>query len=270
MPFCSSCGAQAGDEQRFCSHCGTAILVPQDRDEDETRHQALGPNDVPRWLGPLGFLLGPTLLGLPIYSYWAYRRGRRDGIERAPVEPPYTNFWWQIAGWVGAIFIIPPIGLYVWVHLPTLCYKQGLRVGAQTKTAGDAFTSVPALSAVAVPLALLTVAIYAGVALSYQEEGDQEVTTDAPVRSRPPAEADLPVSTGPLLTGAEAAGKAEAEIRRQLSERGGTGISIFCEAEDFNQNTGNWIVLCLGTGPGGATSFRLTVHDRLGTVGIVQ
>jgi hypothetical protein len=85
---------------------------------------------------PLGVVL--------IYAPWAYRRGRKEGVGREPVLDPYRNFGWRVAAWLAAL-LVPVLGLYAVVHVPTLCYKQGLRVGARMSAAPTGFTSWPAL-----------------------------------------------------------------------------------------------------------------------------
>lgn len=113
-------------------------------------YSALGLHDVPRWLGWLAIPIGVVTLvvGLGIYVYWAYRRGRRDGVGRAATDPPYENMGWRTVGWGVALFV-PLLSWFAAVHLPTLWYKHGLRVGAKEGTASQRFSSLPAVIGVA-------------------------------------------------------------------------------------------------------------------------
>ncbi len=157
MAFCSWCGSQISEGAAFCRGCGRPLTV--------RATTAPGLDDVPSWLGWVAI---PTSLVVPfgifIYSVWAYRRGRRDGAPREPSADPYPNFGWRVAGWLLTLFV-PVLGLYAIVHVPTLSYKQGLRVGAKTGCPLTTFTTMPALSAasgiaigaVVVPVLLATV-----------------------------------------------------------------------------------------------------------------
>ncbi|MEX2159550.1 MAG: hypothetical protein WEB04_09140 [Dehalococcoidia bacterium] len=219
---------------------------------------------MPKWFGwvslPVGVLT--SAIGLGLYSWWGYRRGRRDGVGRQSTVEPYANLGWRIVGW-GLVALIPFAGWYAVVHVPTLCYKHGLRVGAKTGNAPSAFTSLPAFgAALAVPVAaVLATAITIGVVIGFPDEASPR--RDPPSRS-------LPVDTGPRLTGGEAAAKGEAYLRRELSERGTTGISLACDAEDFNTGTEDWIVLCVLAGPARAADVRLRVDDATGLVTLIQ
>jgi zinc-ribbon domain len=125
---------------------------------------ALGLNDVPGWLGWLAIPITLTVIGLPIYCIWTYRRGQRDGVGRDPTEQPYRSMGWKTVGWaVLALFVLT---LYVAVHLATLWYKHGLRVGARAPSAESGFTSLPSLGvAVGAPIAAIFIGAFSiGVA----------------------------------------------------------------------------------------------------------
>jgi len=184
MPYCANCGSEVSTGDRFCRNCGKE----QGRSTQRTSERAaVGLDDVPRWLGWLALPVGvlTSAIGLGLYSYWAYRRGRRDGADRERTEPPYTSIGWRIVGW-GLFALIPFAGWYAVVHVPTLCYKHGLRVGAELGEAPQGFTSLPALgAALAVPLAAIFAAAFAvGVALELQNESTSgSILSDEPIRS---------------------------------------------------------------------------------------
>ena len=139
MSYCSGCGQQVTGEYRFCTHCGTPVAA-------ETP-PAVEPDAVPRWLGWLAvpIILLTSIVGLALYSYWAFRRGRRDGVGRGPGGEPHPAFAWRAAGWALVAFI-PVIGWYAAVHLPTVSYRHGLRVGYQSAKASKGFTSLTSLA----------------------------------------------------------------------------------------------------------------------------
>jgi hypothetical protein len=131
-----------------CGHqLGAATTAGRKIDHALWANRPGGIDYVPQWLGWLAIPLSIVPLGaLFIYAPWAYRRGRKEGVDREPLLDPYRNFGWRVAAWVGAL-LVPVLGLYALVHLPTLCYKQGLRVGARMSAAPTGFTSWPALGA---------------------------------------------------------------------------------------------------------------------------
>ena len=53
----------------------------------------------------------------------------------------------------------------------------------------------------------------------------------------------------PFLTGGEAAAKANAKVREGVSEAGRSDLSVACDADEYNSQTRNWIVLCIVAGP---------------------
>src|SRR5437867_5175023 len=146
--YCSSCGAQSASEGRFCAACGQSLIPPQaftqqtivdSAPAEVGRPSALGLNDVPGWLGWVSWLsviLAVPLLGvgLMLWCWWTYHRGGADGAGREPSERPYTEMVWRTIGWVAVMIAGAPLllipSLYAAVHLPTLWYKQGLRVRA--------------------------------------------------------------------------------------------------------------------------------------------
>lgn len=266
MPYCSQCGQFVSEDARFCSNCGRPIAALSGATPPVSQGKP-SLDDVPGWLGwlALPIVILTTLVGLGLYSYWAYRRGRRDGVGREPTSPPTERFAWQVVGW-GLAGIVPILGWYAVVHLPTICYKQGLRVGAREGTASMGFTSLPALAtafggAVVVAVAAL---FLAGLALAVAE-GD---SATEPIRIVPQRQAPTP--SGPRLTGAEAAGKAEAFLRQRYKSLTEQGIFVYCDPEDYNGRTHTWIVLCTFEGPSRSVDFRMLVDDRTGQVRFLE
>jgi hypothetical protein len=137
-------------------------------------------DDVPGWLGWLAIPIGAltSIIGLWLYSYWAYRRGRRSAIALDPVEQPYDKFGWRVVGWSIACFV-PILGLYAAVHLPTICYKHGLRVGAKQGTAPEGFTSLPALAG-AIGCAVVVVLAASFIAGLAEETGSADTVPSPP------------------------------------------------------------------------------------------
>ena len=125
-------------------------------------------------------------------------------------------------------------------------------------------------------VALVFAAIGAGGAVSvmlwepWDDGGGEEISERAE-----PTEPATP--SGPRLTGAAAALKAQAWARDNFR-------NSFCEAEEFNEQTGTWITVCSYTGGGGirilgrdeepsptkTCLFRLKVSDSSGLVSIVE
>jgi zinc-ribbon domain len=200
MAYCPNCGTEIAEAARFCSNCGrwlggdapsspaqtdaaprpppaTSSPIPPSPDRPSSGPlsppppaatpspsippAARGLDDVPWWLGWLGLVLAPTGIGFPIYCWWAYRRGRRDGVVwRESNEEPYRSMGWKTVGWV-VFLIVPIVGFYTYVHLPTLWYKHGLRVGARAPSAASGFTSLPSLAvAVGVPVATIFIVAF--------------------------------------------------------------------------------------------------------------
>lgn len=85
-----------------------------------------------------------NIIGLSLYSYWAYRRGRRDGVGRKPADEPHPRFGRKAIAW-GLLtllaLVVPFWGWYVYIHLPTICYRQGIKVGAKRATASAVATA---------------------------------------------------------------------------------------------------------------------------------
>ena len=177
--FCLNCGSSVGEGARFCSNCGKALATPQGVRTESTKREVASLDDVPWWLGWLAIPIGAltSIIGLWLYSYWAYRRGRRNGIALDPVEQPYDNFGWRIVGWSIAS-LVPILHWFVAVHLPTICYKHGLRVGAKQGTAPEGFTSLPALAAAlgGMVLVALAASFTAGLVLAMTEETESADT----------------------------------------------------------------------------------------------
>lgn len=286
MAYCPNCGSAVAEAARFCSNCAQPLTTEASPQPPEVTHpplppavelsiapsKTLGLDDIPVWIGWLGIPMVVSLIGFPMYCFWAYRRGRSDGVGRDPDDPPYSHFGWRVAGWA----ILTPIiivGWYVAVHLPTLCYKHGLRVGAKEGTAPQSFTSLPAVLGAA---SASLVAVIVGIAVISLASGDFESGDDGSVSPAQAAPTARPVRatarpvratpSGPRLTGAEAAGKVENLLRQSIAESGRRDLSYACDPEDFNDVTQKWIVACLVVGPQNSTSIRFTVDDRTGTV----
>jgi len=150
MPTCPRCGKDIGELAEYCMTCGHLLGAEETAgrkiDHSLWADRPGGIDYVPGWLGWLAI---PVAIIVPlgiffIYAPWAYRRGRKEGVGREPVLDPYRNFGWRVAAWLAAL-LVPVLGLYAVVHVPTLCYKQGVRVGARMSAAPTGFTSWPAL-----------------------------------------------------------------------------------------------------------------------------
>ena len=143
MPFCPACGEQTAAEDEFCAVCGKSLAkakqrrgtnrpvdaqpkAPRDEDYEDDFE------DVPGWLGwvALPVYMFTTLFGLVIYSSMAWNKGRIDGRDFSPTAAPYEGFKSHVVLLLFLSFI-PIVGIWAVVRLPTLCYKQGLRVGAE-------------------------------------------------------------------------------------------------------------------------------------------
>lgn len=190
MPYCSNCGHLVSDEARFCSNCGTPA--------SGERPAAAQPDAVPGWLGWLAVLvvLLTSVIGLVLYSIWAYRRGRWDGVGRQYPEQPSSNFAWKTIWW-GLLAIVPVLGWYAVVHLSTQSYKHGLRVGAKEGTAPNGFTSLSALAVVVSGVVVLTGAIIVGVGLAVSDNGNAQISVEAltPTPRPRPTPKPTPVNT---------------------------------------------------------------------------
>jgi hypothetical protein len=123
-------------------------------------------------------------------------------------------------------------------------------------------------------LALLTVLLVAFAC----SDSDQSESDDAPSSEESPSESAEPLR----LTGGEAAELARqrwlADRYAQLGNNAESGrlaaelqTRIACDAEDFNEGTRNWIVLCtIELDAGDTTQFRWRVHDGTGEITEVQ
>jgi Uncharacterised protein family UPF0547. len=197
---------------------------------------ALGLNDVPRWLGWLAIPITLTVIGLPIYCIWTYRRGRRDGVGREPTEEPYRSMGWKTVGWaVLALFVL---AWYVAVHLPTLWYKHGLRVGARTPSAASGFTSLRSLGvAVGAPFAAIFIGAF-GIALATGVGGGSD---KGPSLSQATA---IPIVT----TAPAAANFTENDVLR-LTQTQVTPLPFpqganWCETATYHAGNHIWTVTC--------------------------
>ena len=170
MPDCTSCGTSATDQARFCAVCGRAMEGAGDPQATTTHEaSALGLDDVPWWISWLVPAISWATFGfgLILYPISTYRRGRRDGVGREPTEEPYNNLGWPTVGWALA-HCVPVLSWYAGIHLPTMWYKHGLRVGARDRTAPKGFTSLPALLAPLPVVAFLVFLMFVGVLIAVQ------------------------------------------------------------------------------------------------------
>jgi len=56
-------------------------------------------DDVPRWIGWLGYAAGLTIAGGPVYCYLAYQLGQRDGAHLQSTEQSYSPLRWRLVAW---------------------------------------------------------------------------------------------------------------------------------------------------------------------------
>ena len=126
--------------------------------------------EVPRWVGYAAFglfIIGLVSFLLPwlIFSFWCYRRGCREGAALTEhVEPPLPYFPARLTGWLLASILLPIVDWFTAVHVPTMCYQQGLRAGASEGTASGEFTEGWELALAAVITTVLPWIGVAGVA----------------------------------------------------------------------------------------------------------
>jgi hypothetical protein len=64
------------------------------------------------------------------------------------------------------------------------------------------------------------------------------------------------ICVAPPLTGSEAAGVAEANLREGLADEGFNNVLVVCRSDDFNRTTGNYILLCAAS----SLVFRVQVN----------
>jgi len=140
-------------------------LSPQRR-----RTGAKASPEVPRWVGYAAFglfIIGLVSFLLPwlVFCLWCYRRGRREGAALAEdVEAPLPYFPGRLTGWLLASILLPIVAWFTAVHVPTMCYQQGLRAGASEGTASGEFTEGWELALAAVITTVLPWIGVAGVA----------------------------------------------------------------------------------------------------------
>jgi len=131
---------------------------------------AKGSTDVPGWVGYAAFglfVIGLVSFLLPwlIFSFWCYRRGRCEGAAlTGDVESPLPYFPARLGGWFLASVLLPIVDWFTAVHVPTMCYQQGLRGGASEGTASGEFTEGWELALAAVITTVLPWIGVAGVA----------------------------------------------------------------------------------------------------------
>jgi hypothetical protein len=56
-------------------------------------------DDIPRWIGWLGYAAGLTILGGPAFCYLAYQLGQRDGVAIRSTDEPYPPVRWRLVSW---------------------------------------------------------------------------------------------------------------------------------------------------------------------------
>lgn len=272
---------------RFCSGCAHPVNADTEaRPTAREKPAARSLDYVPWWIGWLVIPVSLLIPGIILYPVWAYRRGRRDGVGCAATGQPYSNMGRKTVGWAAAtMFGVIAFAFGVWypsLRLATLWYKHGLRVGAREGTAGKAFSSLPSLAAaVGGPPAIALAVILLFVGLGSLGGLDGEAQTPARAAPHPETSAVQPTQNRPLLTGAEAAGIAEAHHRDVNAEaiqellESGVWVSVTCDPEDYNDVTSKWIVFCTFTTRRGSSeaimsTSRQRVDDRTGTVSAVQ
>ncbi len=202
---------------------------------------ALGLNDVPWWLGWLGLVLAPTGIGFPIYCWWAYRRGRRDGVGRESSELPYKHMGWTTVGWV-VFLVVPILGFYTYVHLPTLWYKHGLRIGARALvlSVSSRFTSLPSLGvAVGAPFAAIFIAAFSigfatGIGGGSDKGPSLSQATAIPIVTAAPAAANFTESDVERLT--------QTQVSPLPFPQGANWIG--CESATYHAGNHIWTVTC--------------------------
>jgi len=140
MIKCPHCGAEVGEELSFCPGCGKYVETEQSRPAPLDRD-----DEVPDWYGWLAVLsLSVPIVGLVFLCWWGYRRGRRDALIRPSRALPSLNMENPTLFW-GAMLFVPVVNWYALVHLPTLWYKEGLRVGSLGGNPPERFTSIKAV-----------------------------------------------------------------------------------------------------------------------------
>jgi hypothetical protein len=258
--YCIDCGKELPVGACFCAYCGRRVPAgttpePESGREGEATGRPLSPQRVetavrvppeaPTWVGWVGFglfILGLVSFLLPwlVFSYWCYRRGRYEGTSLAEdVEPPLPYFPARLAGWLLASIFLPIVGWFTAVHVPTLCYQQGLRAGACERESEDkAEEWAPGLVQMAVVVALVTLAVWIAVgSLAYvalATNGDKQATT-AP---------SVPQSPTPL-TGQDLKDVCASWLRQAISA-GATTVSTFaecvkCGGPEFMAVDGEWV-----------------------------
>jgi len=152
------------------------------------RTQPRDTTGVPRWVGYAAFglfIIGLVSFLLPwlVFSFWCYRRGRREGAALTEgVEPPVPYFPARLTGWLLASILLPIVDWFTAVHVPTICYQQGLRVGASKGTASESFTEGWELAVAAAGMTLGVWIGMAGIAFSVlvTEDNEQPASVEQP------------------------------------------------------------------------------------------
>jgi len=143
----------------------------EEREPPPPQHDDTGAKpspEVPQWIGYAAFglfVIGLVSFLLPwlIFSFWCYRRGCREGAPATEhVESPLPYFPARVTGWLLVSILLPIVDWFTAVHVPTMCYQQGLRVGASKGTASKSFTDVDELALAAM---IATSLVWIGMAV---------------------------------------------------------------------------------------------------------
>lgn len=184
-----------------------------------------------------------TVIGLAVLCFWAYRRGIREGSIHGAVAPASDNFGWQVVGWSVAL-LVPILGLYAMVHLPTICYKQGTARGAGSHKTTVGFSSAPALAG---GLVGVVAALFLGLTIWFMatETDDSETavaSTDAPTPSRTPR--PTPVRTvAPNFTRSDVLRLAQREVAdTEVFPRDTKWV--LCDEASYRSGNRIWVVTC--------------------------
>jgi len=120
-------------------------------------------------------------------------------------------------------------------------------------------------------LAVLLVCGGAGLVLATSGDDDRTVSQRTQAPTQRPSVTTRPTPRGPNLTGAEAAGKVNAFVLRDIIKAGGAGsTTAVCEPEEFNELFQKWIVNCAIVLAQSAFTIRFNVDDATGTVTMID
>ena len=173
-------------------------------------------------------------------------------MDYEPTEEPSTTMTGQTIGWWLAHFV-PLLGWYAAVHLPTIWYKQGLKVGPKSPSRASPFTSFPALAAVMIaPLAaVFTIGLVAAVA---QEGSEGPIAAPQQMPGDGTPSAIYPVGPGanPATISTPAANFTEFDAVRltqaKVAENSRSWPAdthwVRCTSASYRSGNGLWVVTC--------------------------